>query len=221
MLPISALQHLLHCPRQCALIHLEQAWADNQHTVEGNILHEKVHQEDAETRPGVRITRGLPVASEFLGMVGQCDVVEFVAVAGAIRRGRSLSPTVWSSVTPVEYKRGRPKSNDADRVQLCAQALCLEEMLGMSIPQGALYYGRPRRRTPVMFTPELRSVTVETIRQLRALLATGITPLADYLSARCQECSLLDLCLPRHKERPKQVSEWFRATINHLATSEI
>ncbi len=185
LLPISALQHLLFCERQCALIHIEGLWAENRLTVEGRHLHDKAHDGPAETRSGVRIARGLALRSFRLGLVGKADVVEFHADA-EVFTGRPF---------PVEYKRGKPKRHDADKVQLCAQALCLEEMLGAAVPAGALFYGRTRRRLDVPLDAALRSLTEDTARRLHALLASGRTPVA-VREPKCDSCSLLDVCLP-------------------------
>jgi CRISPR-associated exonuclease Cas4 len=193
LIPISALQHLVFCPRQCALIHIEQVWTENVFTAEGRGLHEKVHETEAESRDGVRIVRGLRLRSLELGLVGQADVVEFhtdaggAAVPGLDGRYRPF---------PVEYKRGKPKIDVCDEVQLCAQAMCLEEMLGASIPRGALFYGRPRRRTEVEFTETLRQQTRDTAGQLHELLRSRQTPRAAY-SKKCESCSLLELCMPK------------------------
>ena len=193
LIPISALQHLVFCPRQCALIHIEQVWTENVFTAEGRGLHEKVHETEAESRPGVRIVRGLRLRSLELGLVGQADVVEFhedadgAAVPGLDGRYRAF---------PVEYKRGKPKIDACDEVQLCAQAMCLEEMLGASIPQGALFYGRPRRRQEVEFTETLRQQTRDTAGQLHELFRSRQTPKAAY-SKKCESCSLLELCMPK------------------------
>jgi CRISPR-associated exonuclease Cas4 len=185
LLPISALQHLLFCERQCALIHVEQLWAENRLTVEGRQLHERADGGRPESRGGVRTARALPVRSLRLGLAGRADVVEFHADPG----GGAARPF------PVEYKRGRPKEHDADRVQLCAQALCLEEMLGSSVPAGALFYGATRRRLDVVFDAALRGVVESTAARLHALVASGVTPPAAR-EPKCDSCSLLDLCLP-------------------------
>ena len=190
--PLSALQHLAYCPRQCALIHLEQAWAENLWTAEGRVLHERVDEIGSETRGDLRIARGLTLASRRLGLSGRADVVEF-------RRRRD---GVWQPF-PVEYKRGRPKSHDADRVQLCAQALCLEEMLGVAVPEGALFYGQPRQREAVDFDQSLRERTEALAADLTRLLAEGrIPPPAD--DERCARCSLAEICgagVPRRSAR--------------------
>ena len=146
LLPISALQHLLFCPRQCVLIHIEQAWVENRLTAEGRIGHEKVDKGGAETRAGRKTVFGLPLRSLRLGLVGKADVVEFE------RDGDGN----WIPF-PVEHKHGRPKQKDCDRVQLCAQALCLEEMTGISVPEGALFYGKTRRREDVAFDDEIEA----------------------------------------------------------------
>lgn len=182
LLPISALQHLLYCPRQCALIHLEQLWTENVLTIEGRILHEKADHGRGETRPGVRIARGLMIRSAVHRLIGKADVVEYYT------DGR---------IVPVEYKRGRPKTHDADCVQLCAQGLCLEEMHNCTIPAGAIFYGQTRRRLEVPFDTELRGIVLDAIARLQALLDSGLSPTPVYTSAKCDRCSLVDLCLPK------------------------
>jgi CRISPR-associated exonuclease Cas4 len=193
LLPISALQHLVFCPRQCGLIHIEQLWTENVFTAEGRGLHETAHETNAESRPGVRIVRGLRLRSLELGLVGQADVVEFhddsagAAVPGLQGRYRPF---------PVEYKRGKPKVDVCDEVQLCAQALCLEEMLGTSIANGALFYGRPRRRKEVELSDSLRQQTRDTAGQLHELFRSRRTPQAAY-AKKCESCSLLERCMPK------------------------
>lgn len=199
LLPLSGLQHLLFCERQCALIHVEGQWADNALTVEGTHLHRKADAGPDETRGGVRISRAVPLRSLRLGLVGRADAVEFhplapgdppsggAAVFGA-RAGR------WRPF-PVEYKRGKPKQGREDEVQLCAQALCLEEMLDVPVPAGALFYGRTRRRVDVPFDAELRAATEDAAARLHALVASGRTPPARR-EPKCDRCSLLPLCLP-------------------------
>lgn len=199
LLPISALQHLLFCPRQCALIHIEQAWNENLFTAQGRILHEKVHGETAERRRDVRVEYGMPLRSLRLGMVGKADVVEFHRVTGV----------AWQPF-PVEYKRGRKKPDNRDNVQLCAQALCLEEMLRVSIPRGAIYYGKERHRTDVEFDEALRNETEETAARLRRLIDSGKTPPPVY-EEKCDACSLLGVCLPKTLEKRKSVSQYFAA----------
>lgn len=198
LLPISALQHLLFCERQCALIHIEGLWVENRLTIEGRHLHVKAHDGPSETRSGVRVARGLSLRSFRLGLVGKADVVEFHPSAGG-DEARAL---------PVEYKRGRPKKHEADRVQLCAQALCLEEMLGARVPTGAIYYGLPRRRTDVVFDVRLRCLTEQTAQRLHALVASARTPPA-VREAKCESCSLLDVCLPGAMSRSRSARQYF------------
>lgn len=185
LLPLSALQHLAFCERQCALIHIEGAWAENRLTAQGRLLHERVHEREDESRRDVRIARGLRLRSLRLGLVGQADVVEFHR-----QPDRSWRPF------PVEYKRGRAKRGDCDRIQLCAQAICLEEMTGAAVPEGALFYGTPRRREAVVFDPALRAAVADAARRLHALVDAGRTPPAVYAD-RCDNCSLLSHCRPR------------------------
>jgi len=193
--PISALQHLLYCERQCALIHLDREWSENRFTAEGRVLHENAHSGVHERRPGVRITRGLAVVNRHLRLTGQCDIVEFHA------DGR---------IIPVEYKRGRPKEHKADEVQLCAQAMALEEMMEREINVGYLYYGEKRRRTEIVFNPSLRTLTCQTADRLHALLAQGNLPQARYIAARCRNCSLIERCQPRV---PRNAGEWFETSL--------
>jgi CRISPR-associated exonuclease Cas4 len=197
LLPLSGLQHLVFCERQWGLIHIEQQWQENRLTSEGRILHEKVHEAGTEARPGVVTARGLPLRSFRLGLSGQADVVEFhPAGPGAPsasplpgRRGK------WRPF-PVEYKRGRPKSDGCDEVQLCAQALCLEEMLGVALEGGALFYGATRRRKDVPFDAQLRTRTEGLARRMHELYSARVTPPAVY-AKKCDRCSLYDRCLPR------------------------
>ena len=203
---LSALQHWLYCPRQCALIHLEQVWAENRLTAEGRVLHERAHEGADETRPGVRITRGLPVHSLRLGITGQCDIVEFH------RDG---------AILPVEYKRGRPKAHRADEVQLCAQGMCLEEMLDLSpgtIAGGHLFYGQRRRRTEVGFDDGLRRLVAETAQAIHNTLVSGITPTAEYNEKLCRACSLINLCQPRAFDRKRGAAAWFAARLNQVGS---
>ncbi len=203
LLPLSALQHLLFCERQCALIHIEQVWAENRFTAEGRVLHDNVHELGDETRAGVRIARALSLRSFALGLSGVADVVEFHRVDGA---------DAWQPF-PVEYKRGKPKAESCDTVQLCAQAMCLEEMLGVEIPKGALFYGKTRRRLDVVFDAELRKSTTETAQRLHELIRESKTPSPKY-DARCEQCSLLDLCMPKAMRRDKRVADYIDAMVD-------
>lgn len=190
LLMISALQHLLFCPRQCALIHIEQQWTENRFTAEGRIMHERVDEAGKESRGRIRTVFGPPLRSLRLGLSGRADVVEYHRQDHGPARTPSWRPF------PVEYKRGKPKKNDSDFVQLCAQAICLEEMLGCSVPEGAIYYGKPRRRMTVDFDAALRQKTAETASKLHELLGSGRTPPARY-EKKCDSCSLLSLCIPK------------------------
>jgi len=198
LIPISALQHHLFCPRQCALIHVEQLWAEDAATAEGRLLHERVDAGRPETRPGVRIARGIALRSFALGVVGKADVVEF--------HGRPPNPF------PVEYKRGKPKAHRADEVQLCAQAICLEEMFGRAVPEGALFYGASRRRLPIGFDAELRALTARVAAEARANIVAGRTPPPVHTPA-CGRCSLADLCQPARLEKPPRVARWLAAQL--------
>ena len=196
-IPISALQHMLYCPRQCALIHNEQQWAENQYTVEGTILHERVDAGSEERRGNVTIARGVPLCSKRLGLVGIADVVE-------MHRGRPF---------PVEYKRGRPKSHRADEVQLCAQAICLEEMLDVSVPEGALFYGQSRRRKSVALDSELRGLTEEVAAGTRRMIQSGETPPPAYEKRKCSACSLQVVCQPRRPNHAVNVVNWLASAV--------
>jgi len=183
--PISALNQYSYCPRRCALIHIEQLWDENRATAEGKIMHERVHEQDRESRGAVRIEYGLPLRSLRLGLIGKADVVEFLRV------GKDM----WQPF-PVEYKRGKPKHDHCDLIQLCAQALCLEEMLSVSVPAGAIFYGRTRRRLDVTFDKTLRRETEETADKARQLITAGVTPPPVY-EKRCKSCSLIGECMPK------------------------
>src|SRR3989339_47527 len=183
LIQLSALQHMVFCERQCALIHIEQTWTESGRTAEGRIMHEHVHDESRESRGDVRIDYGVSLRSLRLGLIGKADVVEFHR-----RPDGSWLPF------PVEYKRGKPKADDCDKVQLCAQAICLEEMLSTAVPAGALFYGQTRRRLDVLFDGTLRRETGEIARHVHELIDSGITPPPIY-SKRCENCSLISECL--------------------------
>lgn len=203
LLPISALQHLVFCERQAALIHVEQLWADNPLTVEGTHMHQRADAGADETRAGARLVRGLAMRSFRLGISGRADVVEFHG------DGR---------VVPVEYKRGRPKSHDADRVQLCAQALCLEEMLTTPVRSGEIFYGKTRHRLEVEFDALLRWQTEQAVARFREIVTTGITPTA-VREPKCDSCSLLELCLPGAMTGPKSASGYLREGLETILAS--
>lgn len=192
-IPLSGIQHFMFCRRQWALIHIEQQWKDNALTIEGNILHERAHQVNTEVRDGVVITRELSVFSRELGVRGVCDVVEWhpdPAGTPINARKGTFSPI------PIEYKRGKPKEHNADEMQLCAQAMCLEEMLAYPVPKGYLFYGEPRRRTEVIFDNAMRAEVRSSFAEMHEYLRRGYTPNSKPAKV-CRSCSLFDVCLPR------------------------
>jgi CRISPR-associated exonuclease Cas4 len=195
---LSALQHYLYCPRQCGLIHIDQLWTENYHTAQGRLLHERVDAIKTEKRRGIRSVSAMPLAAPLLGIAGIADMVEFHTTPQG------------EQAFPVEYKRGRPKPHRADEVQLCAQALCLEHMLGYPIPEGALYYGQTRRRTAVAFDTPLRALTLDTIAKVRLMIESGQTPTASYQAKRCDACSMLDVCQPKLLQRSGSVQTWLQ-----------
>lgn len=201
LIPLSALQHYLYCPRQCALIHVERLWAENRQTAEGRLLHDRADTPQIERRHGVRTITAMPLSSAELGIAGVADVVELRADEGG------------EHPFPVEYKRGRPKAHRADVVQLCAQALCLEAMFGCKVEDGALFYGQTRRRQAVVFDDELRRLTLETIEAAREMIRAGHTPKASYQPKRCDACSLIDLCQPKLLGKGQDVETWLRGQI--------
>lgn len=223
LLPLSGLQHLAFCERQWALIHLEQTWVENRLTVEGRHLHERADKPGGKSRRDLRIVRGLAIHSLRLGLSGRADVVEFHRLA---EDSSALSPDIgdvpdfgvpltdlrgrWQPF-PVEYKRGKPKRGNCDRVQLCAQALCLEEMLGASIPTGALFYGQTRRRQDVAFESAIRDETERLAARMNELFRAGVTPLVPYESGRCDHCSLYDRCLPKTTGSVRSVAAYLAA----------
>lgn len=206
---LSGIQHFAFCRRQWALIHIENQWAENERTVDGTIMHEKAHSGDAESRGDAVIMRALRVFSATLGVSGECDVVEFHRNADGI----SLNghDGLWQPY-PVEYKRGKPKEHNADEMQLCAQAMCLEEMLCCTIPCGALFYGEPRRRTEVEFTPELRRAVEDSLNEMHDYYKRGYTPKAKPRKG-CSACSLKEICLPKMVQR-KSVAAYVEGALN-------
>ncbi len=196
LVQLSALQHLLFCERQCALIHIEQVWSENLFTAEGRILHERVDSGERQTRNDVRIETAVALCSFRLGLSGKADVVEY----HRDEQGNWLP-------FPVEYKRGRPKAANWDKVQLCAQALCLEEMLHCPVPEGALFYGKNRRRQVVSFDEQLRRETEDAAARLHALVRSGRTPPARY-AKKCESCSLMNLCMPKVAGAKKNVGRY-------------
>lgn len=209
---LSGLQHFAFCRRQWALIHIENQWAENFRTVDGHLMHERVHDQEFRESRGDRLTvRGLAIHSAQLGISGQCDAVEFQRDPDGISlRDRE---GLWQPY-PVEYKRGKPKEDNADELQLCAQAMCLEEMLCCTVPEGALYYGEPRRRTVVQFTPELRQQVQDSLTEMHQLYQRRYTPKVKPSKA-CSACSLKDLCLPKLMSR-KKVADYLSAAMEGL-----
>lgn len=194
---LSRLQHYLYCPRQFALIELEGQWQENRFTAEGQVLHKQVNEQDQTRRANIRVVHALPLASEQLGIEGVADVVEF-----------HRQPNGTETPFPIEYKRGKPKAHHADEVQLCAQALCLEEMLGIPVLEGALFYGETRRRLHVVFNTELREMTRQSIGACRAMIRAGQIPPPIFEEKKCRGCSLLDVCQPSVFSRRAHVREW-------------
>ena len=208
-LQLSGLQHFRFCRRQWALIHIEHQWAENYRTIDGAILHENAHDTDLQERRGDRfITRGVSVYSAELGVSGQCDVLEYHR--GSVGILLSGKEGLWQPY-PVEYKRGRPREDTVDTLQLCAQAMCLESMLCCDIPEGALYYGEIRRRERVSFTPELRAGVRELLAEMHELYRRGYTPKVKPAKS-CNACSLKELCLPKLM-KSRAVSAYLRAAM--------
>lgn len=193
-IPLSAIQHAVYCLRQAALIHLERLWAENRFTAEGDVLHAIADKGGSRRARGVRRVLSLPLASQRLNLTGVADLVEF-----------QPGPE-GDTAFPIEYKRGKPKLHRADEAQLCAQALCLEEMTGKPVPEGALFYAQTRRRVTVPFDAPLRALTETAVADLSAVLASRVTPPPTLHKSRCKACSLIDLCRPETVARP--VKQW-------------
>jgi len=202
LVPISALEHWSYCPRQCALIHLEQTYDENLYTLRGNRAHRQADEAGVETARGVRVARAVPLWSTALGLVGRADVVEFLGEAG-------------TTPHPVEYKAGKRRSWGHEELQLCAQAICLEEMLGVAVPAGAIWYHGSRQRREVAFDDQLRQLVAEATMAVREMLAGTRLPEAPN-DRRCPRCSLFDACLPGLTANPARIrgfqSALFRAT---------
>lgn len=205
-IPLSALQHAVYCLRQAALIHIERLWAENRFTAEGKIIHLGADDPGSRRVRGVRRVTALPLACRRLNLAGVADLVEF--------RTEGDAETPY----PVEFKRGHAKLHRADEVQLCAQALCLEEMTGRSVPEGALYYAETKRRVVVAFDAALREFTETTAAQLRDIFATGSTPRAEYRASLCRACSLIDLCRPKTSAKPAKA--WRDSMLSRLLADD-
>jgi len=224
LLPVSALQHLVFCERQCALNLVEQAWTDNALTLEGSHMHRRADETGArrEMRGDMIVTRGLALRSLRLGLSGRADVVEFRRVSppsdstaelADMAAGIPLPAASGSWIPfPVDYKHGRPKPDRSDEVQLCAQALCLEEMLRVAVPCGALFYGKTQRRHNVNFDVRLKELTETTTARLHQLIASGVTPRA-VREPKCERCSLLERCLPEAMSSRRSASRYLEAAV--------
>ncbi|WP_237155133.1 CRISPR-associated protein Cas4 [Oryzibacter oryziterrae] len=201
-IPLSALQHAVYCLRQAALIHLERLWEENRFTAEGHVLHVVADKPGSRRARGVRRVTGLALGAPRLGLAGVADLVEF--------RQEADGETAF----PVEYKRGKPKLHRADEVQLCAQALCLEEMTGRPVSAGALFYAETKRRVEVPFDDELRRLTLQVVSELAEVFRTRSTPPPTVHRSRCRACSLIDLCKPDLAGR--DVRGWRRRMVDRL-----
>jgi CRISPR-associated exonuclease Cas4 len=210
LLPLSGLQHFLFCRRQWALIHVERQWQENVLTAEGRIMHKRVDDPFfTEARKGVIVARAVPVASHQLGLSGVCDVVEFTETAEGVQLpGREG----FFQPAPVEYKRGKPKLEASDEAQLCAQAMCLEEMLAATIPTGYLYYGQTRHRHAVSLTRALRELVRQAAQEMHAYFKRGYTPRVKPFKG-CRSCSLADICLPTLQEKVLPASKYIQQQI--------
>ena len=217
LLMLSGIQHIAFCERQWALIHIEQQWQENLRTFEGRSLHERVDDPFfTESRGTMLVCRSVPLLSRILGLNGVADVVEF-------HKAPEKTPSTISFADkegfwllyPVEYKRGKPKPDDRDAVQLCAQAICLEEMLGVTVAEGSLYYGQTRRRQIVAFDITLRKRVAELAEQMHTLFRDGITP-PPRKTQSCRECSLVEICLPKIERKHHTVSRYIEKAIDEL-----
>ncbi len=220
---ISALQHYLFCPRQCALIHLEQQWQENYLTAAGRLMHERVDRRESSTRRDIHYASGLRIFSQKYGLVGIADMVEFQQAENEYDdngkrvaiplKGLSL---FWKPF-PVEYKRGSPKVNEVDQIQLCAQAICIEEMLNVEIAEGALFYGQTRHREYINFSDELRKKVLDVSDKIHMMFQEEKTPPPHYCKS-CQACSLKDLCIP--EQNRKTVDIWLDSQIEDALLCE-
>jgi len=211
LLLLSGIQHMAFCERQWALIHIEQAWAENVRTVEGHHLHERVDDPNQDEMRGDRlIIRAMPIISRNLGLQGVADVVEFRRVSEKTEASCSLDGRegFWRAY-PIEYKRGRPKPDDRDAVQLCAQCVALEEMLNIKIDEAALYYGQIRHREIVLIDGRLRELTKNTAMQMHSLMSAGVTPV-PVEGKHCSLCSLVEICQPQVSLHKKPVDAYIR-----------
>ncbi len=208
-LMLSGIQHFKFCRRQWALIHIEQQWEENVHTVVGELMHKKVHDPYLkEKRKDTIVVRALPISSRKLGISGECDVVEFEkSESGVTLFGhRGLY-----SIYPVEYKKGKPKITEEDKLQLMAQAMCLEEMFSTTIEEGSIFYGETRRREEVIFTKELREEVEKMLKEMHQYYERGYTPKVRK-NKTCNSCSLKDICIP-NLEKTSSVSNYIAKSL--------
>lgn len=212
LLALSGIQHFAFCQRQWALIHIEKQWNENLRTVEGKQLHERVDNPDFfEARGGILTTRSMPLSSYTLGFYGVADIIEFHAVKanGITLNGREGK---WIPI-PVEYKRGSPKKDIIDEVQLCAQAMCLEEMLNINVEYGYLFYGETKHRTKVLFENVLKNQVVKLSEEMHILFKQQFTPKANKKDKNCKSCSLVDVCLPKLGTIKESVSDYVKKNL--------
>jgi len=229
LLPLSALQHVVFCPRRAALIHMEGLWQDNLFTAQGSLLHKRVHAHTGEARGGVRLARGLFVRSFSLGVFGKADIVEFHQIGATVsppdseaRRPQGLALTGMSGLWrpfPVEFKRGRRRHEESFEVQLCAQAICLEEMLQVEVPVGAIFFGKTRHRLEITFEQDLRSQTQEAASLLHQIIRSRRIPKANY-AKKCKSCSLFPVCMPKASQAGSNVEQYLRREVSHLTEYE-
>jgi CRISPR-associated exonuclease Cas4 len=219
LLPISGLQHLLFCERQAALVLIENLWEENTFTADGKIKHERAHEVGTEARPGIRMARGLRLRSLTLGLSGMTDIVEFHRTGDTTGIALEGIKDLWLPV-PVEYKRGRLRKEDGYELQLCAQAICLEEMLGAEIPKGYIYYGRTNRRLEIAFDEDLRQKTILAAKRLHELLSSGVTPKAAH-TRKCERCSLINLCLPAVSGSKQSTGTYLKRMLKAVGEGEM
>jgi len=218
LLPLSGIQHFAFCERQWGLIHLEQQWQENLRTAEGRIMHENVHDpEYKDSRVGVISARSLPLKSYSLGLVGMADLVEFVPLPyDSTAEGVSIpGRRAKFQPVPVEYKRGKPKKDDRDAVQLCAQAMCLEEMMGVRVEYGYLFHGQTQHRINVVFDKMLRLRVLDLANKMHESLVLGKTPLPRK-GVKCRMCSMEDICLPKMVRLNRSVREYLNSIIHEV-----
>jgi len=216
LLLLSGIQHFAFCERQWALIHIEKQWAENLRTTEGHFLHEKVDDPFiVETRGIVVIARAVPVVSYTLGLGGVADMVEYFSSTVDVNAVQLEGHDGYWVPIPVEYKRGKPKIDDRDIVQLCAQAICLEEMNNVPIVQGFIYYGQTKRRVPVIFNEILRNRVRTLSQRMHELFQKGKTPVAP-AGVKCSLCSLVDLCIPKLTRKGKSAGRYLKNALNDL-----